>query len=304
MSSLSVMDKNDDVLIQTLIRGQDSTKRLQNLLRRKVTAVDGSTSVSADDLLVDILGSFSKGISMLNPPVSGEFPADQTPEVCARKKRAPAVKERRGCYKRRRTVDSSVIISGTIEDGYGWRKYGQKEIHNSTSPRCYYRCTHKTIHGCKALKQVQKLEDGSHKFHITYLGHHTCPTFSNHELVLDFEDFKNRHIVSKSPSVITTNNNTPSIKQELVDSKDQSAEVSDIFSSANNNDENSSSPADTLRWNEILRGDHEVASFMSRFDHEDSCVSTSSHDHYMYIDFLNNDDLPSGSFSLLDHVFP
>ncbi|XP_076948436.1 WRKY DNA-binding transcription factor 70-like [Bidens hawaiensis] len=276
------MEANNNRLIETLIRGRESTKRLQSLLNQKVN-VDGS--VSAEELLMEILGSFTSGISMLNSSVSGEIyeiPAttvENIPEVYAGKKPAPVVKDGRGCYKRRRTIDSHVTISATMEDGYVWRKYGQKEILNSKSPRCYFRCTHKNVHGCKALKQVQKLEDESNMYHITYLGHHTCPTFTNHEVVLDFQDFKNHYQVSiNSPSTITNVHIDTSVKQEVVDSKDQSTDVSDNVSSAN--DDNSSQ---ALRWNDVLR-----------FGHEDSCASTSSQDLLFNVSFLGSDDLLSG----------
>ncbi|XP_076896641.1 WRKY DNA-binding transcription factor 70-like [Bidens hawaiensis] len=275
------METNNNRLIETLIRGRESTKRLQSLLNRNVN-VEGL--VSAEELLMEILGSFSSGMSMVNSSVSGEIygisatPVENIPEVYAGKKPAPVVKERRGCYKRRRTIDSHVKVGATMEDGYAWRKYGQKEILNSKSPRCYFRCTHKNVHGCKARKQVQKLEDESNMYHITYLGHHTCPTFTNHELVLDFKDFKNHYQVSiNSPSTITNVHIDPSVKQEVVDSKDQSTDVSDNVSSAN--DDNSSQ---ALRWNDILR-----------FGHEDSCASASSHDLFN-MSFLSSDDLLSG----------
>ncbi|KAI3793147.1 hypothetical protein L1987_35762 [Smallanthus sonchifolius] len=301
---ISQMEQNNNILMETLIRGLDSTKKLQNLLRRKVN-LDGP--ISAEDLLNEILRSFSGGISMLNSSVSGEtygFPAtphmglaspvDRIPEVHTRKKPAPAVKERRGCYKRRRTIDSIEKISATTEDEYAWRKYGQKEILNSKSPRCYFRCTHKLVHGCKAQKQVQMLEDESNMYHITYIGRHTCPSFSHHEIVLDFKDFKKHHHVPKSPSTITNIHIDPFVKQEAVDSKDQST-ISENVSSAN--DENSSQ---ALRWNEIFMGD--LGSSFMRFDHEDSCASTSSHGYLSNIDFLNNDDILSDG-GLLDHVF-
>ncbi|XP_076884022.1 WRKY DNA-binding transcription factor 70-like [Bidens hawaiensis] len=303
------MEENKERLIETLIRGRDSASRLQKLLRRKVN-VDGSVLVK--DLLTEILESFSGGLSMLNSSDSAEicavpaspgqvlgFPVIQIPDVLTGKRPVPPVKERRGCYKRRRTVDSRVTISSTTEDGYAWRKYGQKEILNSKFPRCYFRCTHKHFHGCKAVKQVQKQEDESNMFHITYFGHHTCPppdhTLTHHEVVLAFETSKNHNLFPNSPSAIHIE---PTVKQEA-ESKDQSTDVSDNISSGN--DDHSSS---ALRWNEILRGDHlgschQDGSFM-RFDHEDSCASTSSN-AYFNMDFLNNGDLLSDI--LFDGVF-
>ncbi|MFS7958365.1 putative transcription factor WRKY family [Helianthus anomalus] len=293
------MEENKDRLIETLTRGRDSAQRLQSFLRLRVN-VDGSVPVK--DLLAEILESFSGGLSMLNYTDSGEIsrvPASptvfQVPDVCTGKKPAPVVKERRGCYKRRRTVDSRVKISTTMEDGYAWRKYGQKEILNSKFPRCYFRCTHKHFHGCKAVKQVQKLEEGeSNMFHITYFGKHTCPSpdslsQQHYEVALNLEDSKNNNPLPNSPS--TNTNIHTSVKQE-VDSKAQSTDVSDNISSGN--DDQSSS---AIRWNEVLRADlgscHEGASFM-RFDLEDSSASTSSYGYLnMDFHFLNNGDFLS-----------
>ena len=44
----------------------------------------------------------------------------------------------------------------TAEDGFIWRKYGQKEIHNNKHPRLYFRCTYKHDIGCPATRQVQQ----------------------------------------------------------------------------------------------------------------------------------------------------
>ncbi|KAJ4971715.1 hypothetical protein NE237_004814 [Protea cynaroides] len=60
------------------------------------------------------------------------------------------------------------------EDGFTWRKYGQKEILGSRFPRSYYRCTHKSFYGCNAKKQVQRVDDDPNTFEVTYCGHHTC----------------------------------------------------------------------------------------------------------------------------------
>ncbi|CAN6337287.1 unnamed protein product [Urochloa humidicola] len=62
----------------------------------------------------------------------------------------------------------------TMEDGFIWRKYGQKEIHGSKYPRLYFRCTYKDDHGCMARRQVQRLEAEPSVFLITYFGDHTC----------------------------------------------------------------------------------------------------------------------------------
>ncbi|KAG9443248.1 hypothetical protein H6P81_014588 [Aristolochia fimbriata] len=62
------------------------------------------------------------------------------------------------------------------DDGYTWRKYGQKEILGSTFPRSYYRCTHSKLCGCEAKKHVQRAEDDPFVLEVTYWGNHSCHT--------------------------------------------------------------------------------------------------------------------------------
>ncbi|XP_043725858.1 WRKY transcription factor 55 [Telopea speciosissima] len=76
------------------------------------------------------------------------------------------------------TIKAAAPRTGNTEippdDGFTWRKYGQKEILGSRFPRSYYRCTHKSFYGCNARKQVQRLDDDPNTFEVTYCGHHTC----------------------------------------------------------------------------------------------------------------------------------
>lgn len=60
------------------------------------------------------------------------------------------------------------------EDGFNWRKYGHKEILNSTYPRCYYRCTFKYTHSCPATKQAQRFDKDPTVFNVVYKGEHVC----------------------------------------------------------------------------------------------------------------------------------
>ncbi|XP_022769623.1 uncharacterized protein LOC111313193 isoform X4 [Durio zibethinus] len=65
------------------------------------------------------------------------------------------------------------------DDGFSWRKCGQKEILGSKYPRAYYRCTHRNVQDCMATKQVQRSDDDPTIFEITYHGRHTC-TLASH----------------------------------------------------------------------------------------------------------------------------
>ncbi|KAI5405664.1 probable WRKY transcription factor 41 [Lathyrus oleraceus] len=71
-------------------------------------------------------------------------------------------------------VTPGIAVEGPLDDGYIWRKYGQKDILGATHPRGYYRCTHRNIQGCLATKQVQRSDEDPTIFEITYRGNHTC----------------------------------------------------------------------------------------------------------------------------------
>nr|AKA27898.1 WRKY protein [Salvia miltiorrhiza] len=59
-----------------------------------------------------------------------------------------------------------------LDDGYRWRKYGQKAVKNNTFPRSYYRCTHQ---GCNVKKQIQRLSKDEGIVVTTYEGMHSHP---------------------------------------------------------------------------------------------------------------------------------
>lgn len=39
------------------------------------------------------------------------------------------------------------------DDGYNWRKYGEKQVKGSPFPRSYYKCSHP---GCLAKKMIER----------------------------------------------------------------------------------------------------------------------------------------------------
>nr|URH10319.1 WRKY14 [Phoebe bournei] len=57
-----------------------------------------------------------------------------------------------------------------LEDGYRWRKYGQKAVKNSPYPRSYYRCT---TQKCSVKKRVERSFQDPSIVITTYEGQHT-----------------------------------------------------------------------------------------------------------------------------------
>ncbi|XP_062083902.1 WRKY transcription factor 23 [Humulus lupulus] len=60
-----------------------------------------------------------------------------------------------------------------LEDGYRWRKYGQKAVKNSPFPRSYYRCTSAS---CNVKKRVERSYTDPSVVVTTYEGQHTHPS--------------------------------------------------------------------------------------------------------------------------------
>ncbi|KAI3733687.1 hypothetical protein L6452_13137 [Arctium lappa] len=63
---------------------------------------------------------------------------------------------------------SSIVVDKPADDGYNWRKYGQKQVKGSEYPRSYYKCTHPN---CPVKKQVERSVEGL-VTEIIYKGQH------------------------------------------------------------------------------------------------------------------------------------
>ncbi|KAL1806744.1 hypothetical protein ACET3Z_029812 [Daucus carota] len=84
-----------------------------------------------------------------------------------RKKKPKKQREPRFAFMTQSDIDN-------LDDGYRWRKYGQKAVKNSPFPRNYYRCTSA---GCGVKKRVERSSEDPTTVVTTYEGTHThiCP---------------------------------------------------------------------------------------------------------------------------------
>ncbi|XP_020573400.1 probable WRKY transcription factor 43 [Phalaenopsis equestris] len=92
--------------------------------------------------------------------------------VGERREKRKAVSGRGKKVSRPRFAFQTRSANDILDDGYRWRKYGQKAVKNSTHPRSYYRCTH---HTCNVKKQVQRLSKDTSIVVTTYEGVHNHP---------------------------------------------------------------------------------------------------------------------------------
>nr|AFS64074.1 WRKY transcription factor 9 [Tamarix hispida] len=207
---------------QALTKGRDSAMKLKSrLLSCSVGDGDigfgGGGHESSADLANTILSSFANCLSVLDysaksvknlqrmeienlvhtlsnnnnggvvEDIGGGLKLDKHSIRCV--KNLSVNKDRRGLYKRRKACESwETITAMQVDDGYAWRKYGQKPIFGSKNPRSYYRCTHKADQQCQATKQVQKVEGNPVRYKTTYFGHHTCDNHTQQLLLDDVDD--------------------------------------------------------------------------------------------------------------------
>ncbi|XBI90533.1 hypothetical protein VPH35_028131 [Triticum aestivum] len=66
---------------------------------------------------------------------------------------------------------SENVADKSADDGYNWRKYGQKHVKGSENPRSYYKCTHPN---CEVKKLLERAVDGLIT-EVVYKGRHNHP---------------------------------------------------------------------------------------------------------------------------------
>ncbi|WCJ22389.1 WRKY DNA-binding protein 46 [Euphorbia peplus] len=175
------MDWEQMSLINELHQGKNLAEQLKN-------HVNCLSSPQSPEVLVEkLLSSYEKALSMLNwngfpvpesqdlliyspaGGVSDEDSKDRAQENVSKKR-----KLQKKCKEQVKKVCSGNGLEGPIDDGFSWRKYGQKDILGSNFPRGYYRCSHRRSQGCLAVKQVQRSDEDPSVFEVTYRGRHTC----------------------------------------------------------------------------------------------------------------------------------
>ncbi|KAK9059329.1 hypothetical protein SSX86_021949 [Deinandra increscens subsp. villosa] len=179
----------DAYVISELTQGMQLAMHLKSVLSSE------SSSESKHVLIQEIISSYDRALSMVNWGDSGgqtqsmlsrpesSVNIDESPRsqdvnqpfnyqqdekvVCKKRKAMPT-------WRNQIRISTNNGLEGNSDDGYSWRKYGQKDILGSKFPRSYYRCTYQHTHNCMARKQVQRTDEDPTVFEIIYRGQHTC----------------------------------------------------------------------------------------------------------------------------------
>lgn len=173
-------------MINELLKGLESAKQLRNQIANKITSsslindnhVDQTLNYSS--LIEKMMSTFDKTITIANQinshnPLIVDSPKSENSQPCQ-----PVSKRRKTMQKRwTKTVKISPDkpvngLEGPLNDGFSWRKYGQKGIFGAKFPRGYYRCTYRHSKSCIATKQVQQSDDDPSIYQVMYKGEHTC----------------------------------------------------------------------------------------------------------------------------------
>ncbi|KAG6592912.1 putative WRKY transcription factor 53, partial [Cucurbita argyrosperma subsp. sororia] len=166
-------------LIQELNQGRNLAHQLRDHLHPSLSSSSSSSPSSNGILLIDqILRSYENALSVLAGGSSGSGGSgdEEIPPTIAAVKHRDVSKKRKVMAKWSELVKvPSVSAIGALpDDGFSWRKYGQKDILGSKFPRGYFRCSHRFAQGCSATKQVQRSDNDPSMYEITYRGKHTC----------------------------------------------------------------------------------------------------------------------------------
>ncbi|RDX78541.1 putative WRKY transcription factor 57 [Mucuna pruriens] len=99
-----------------------------------------------------------------DPPEKSTVSDEKPPEIPnkGKKKGQKRIRQPRFAFMTKSEVDH-------LEDGYRWRKYGQKAVKNSPFPRSYYRCTNSK---CTVKKRVERSSEDPTIVITTYEGQH------------------------------------------------------------------------------------------------------------------------------------
>ncbi|KAG7010428.1 putative WRKY transcription factor 28, partial [Cucurbita argyrosperma subsp. argyrosperma] len=166
-------------------------------------STDIDISCSSSEAISPINDALKKSLGLRESVATGEHPSTpNSSTTCSSVEAAAGGSDsaKSGEEKREKGPRFAFLTKSEIdnlEDGYRWRKYGQKAVKNSPFPRSYYKCTSQN---CSVKKRVERSSEDPCFVVTTYEGKHNhyCPiTLRGHNVAGVYPP-------SASPSLIPT----------------------------------------------------------------------------------------------------
>ncbi|XP_055810871.1 probable WRKY transcription factor 35 [Solanum dulcamara] len=178
-----------EVVITELTKGKELMLQLQkhfDPMKQDVCQYLAAEILSSYDKAMSLLNGtalsgmmMNKGKEIINPTPSSSTAKLESPQLLADSStkscdRPSNSRKRKTLARRTEYVGARPGEEVPPEDGYSWRKYGQKHILGAKYPREYYRCVRCRSSNCEATKMVQRSKTEPLAFEVTYGGSHSC----------------------------------------------------------------------------------------------------------------------------------
>ncbi|KAH7654081.1 WRKY domain-containing protein [Dioscorea alata] len=223
-----------EMAIQEITRGYQLTKQIQSMVLK--LGCEPAPLQLPGVLFDEVLQALTMALTNLKSTTS-DPKTNETSSVCLisddHRPDSTSIEIKSGSRKRRKVIPWTKVTYAPHDDGYQWRKYGQKNIQKSKSSRSYYRCTYRD-EGCRATKHVEEKDcNDSHLFSVTYYENHTCR--ANSDTIITTPEIKLDQLLPKEPNLFSFESNDnmfSSLKasgtQQSVNEQERSVDLQNI----------------------------------------------------------------------------
>ncbi|KAL3505611.1 hypothetical protein ACH5RR_030993 [Cinchona calisaya] len=158
---------------QSLSQSQPRPTLLPTLASNNNNAPESSSPATPNSSSISSSSSEAQNDDQQQNKILVSAGGEEEPDQDKTKKQLKAKKKNQNRQKEPRFAFVTKSEVDNLDDGFRWRKYGQKAVKNSPFPRSYYRCTSPS---CGVKKRVERSSDDPTTVVTTYEGTHIHPT--------------------------------------------------------------------------------------------------------------------------------